>query len=168
MTKSISALFLLAFALGLMPGGVNAQQPQGAAPAAALPDTNGSTSTGGVAPLAAVGASPSTACLQLHLGATVFNFNLNINADVYPYAITGGSITGSICQAPWTVTGGSLSNNLAIQGQHAPVTGCSTTISVMGTFDNPSSWIGTYGFNGSSTMFSHHTLFLGYNRPSCP
>jgi hypothetical protein len=153
-----------------MPSGANAQQPQGAAPAASfggVPDTNGSSHAGGVAPLAAT-LSPSTACLQLHLGATVFNFNLSINADAYPYAITGGSITGSICNAPWTVTGGSLSNNLVIQGQRTPVSGCSTTVTVVGNFNNPSSWIGTYGFNGSSTMFNHHTLFLGYNRPSCP
>ena len=27
----------------------------------------------------------------------------------------------------------------------------------------PSSYIGTYGFDGSSRMFDHHTLFLGYD-----
>ena len=112
--------------------------------------------------------SPATACLQLHLGSTVFNFNMAINADVYPYPITGGSITGSICQAPWTVTGGSLGNGLVIHGQRTPVSGCATTIAVVGNYNNPSSYIGTYGFDGSSTMFDHRTLFLGYDRPSCP
>jgi hypothetical protein len=106
--------------------------------------------------------------LQLHLGSTVFNFNVNINPDVYPYVIIGGTITGSICQAPWSVNAGSLSNSLTIHGQRPPVSGCASSISVVGNFDNPSSYIGTYGFNGSSTMFSHHTLFLGYDRPSCP
>ena len=78
--------------------------------------------------------SPATACLQLHLGSTVFNFNMTINADVYPYPITGGTITGSICQAPWTVTGGSLGNGLVIHGQRTPVSGCATTIAVVGNF----------------------------------
>ena len=100
--------------------------------------------------------SPATACLQLHLGSTVFNFNMTINADVYPYPITGGSITGSICQAPWTVTGGSLGNGLVIHGQRTPVSGCATTIAVVGNYNNPSSYLGTYGFDGSSTMFDHH------------
>jgi hypothetical protein len=156
-----SRVFLLSCAFGLAASaGANAQQP---------PDSNGRVGPEAAAPtFAAPAVSPAKACLQLHLGSTVFNFNVNINADVYPYPITGGTITGSICQAPWTVTGGSLGNSLTIHGQRAPVTACSTSISVVGNFDNPSSYIGTYGFNGSSTMFSHHTLFLGYDRPSCP
>ena len=56
-----------------------------------------------------------------------------------------------------------------MHGQKSPpVAGCATTITVVGNFDNPSSYIGTYGFNGSSTSFNHHTLFLGYDRPTCP
>jgi hypothetical protein len=140
-------------------GGANAQQPA---------DTNGSIGGSGVAPLALPAAPATKACLQLHLGGTVFDFNVTINPDVYPYTITGGTITGSICSPPWTVTGGSLGTALRINGQRAPVAGCSTTIAVVGNFDNPSSYIGTYGFNGSSTSFNHHTLFLGYDRPTCP
>jgi hypothetical protein len=160
MTKAVSTLLLLgAFGLAA-PGIANAQQ--GA-------DTNGRVGGGPEAAAAlATSVSPATACLQLHLGSTVFNFNVNINADVYPYAITGGTITGSICQAPWSVTGGSLGNALTITGQRTPVAGCANTVHVVGNFNNPSSYIGTYGFNGSSNQFDHHTLFLGYDRPSCP
>lgn len=159
MTRIKSTLLLLGLALALAaPGAVSAQQ---------RPDSNGRVGAEAAAPLA-TSASPATACLQLHLGSTVFNFNVNINADVYPYPITGGTITGSICQAPWTVTGGSLGNALTIKGQRTPVSGCATSISVVGNFNNPSSYIGTYGFDGSSTMFDHHTLFLGYDRPACP
>ncbi len=158
MTK-ITSVLLLAAALGLAaPSAVSAQQG---------PDSSGRVGAERAAPIALT-ISPATACLQLHLGSTVFNFNMTINADVYPYAITGGSITGSICQAPWTVTGGSLGNNLVINGQRTPVSGWATTIAVVGNYNNPSSYIGTYGFDGSSTMFDHHTLFLGYDRPSCP
>jgi hypothetical protein len=131
-------------------------------------DTNGGLGGTGAAPLAAAPPAPTRACLQLHIDSTIFNFNVTINPNVYPYAITGGTITGSICQAPWTVTGGSLSNSLRVNGQHPPSPNCSTTIAVVGNFENPSSYIGTYGFNGSSTQFNHHTLFLGYDRPSCP
>jgi hypothetical protein len=159
MTKTASAV-LLACTLGLAAAsGANAQ---------GLPDINGAMGTG-VAPLAVAPAPVSRACLQLNLGAAIFNFNVTINPDVYPYTITGGTITGSICGAPWAVTGGSLSNSLIMHGQKSPpVAGCATTITVVGNFDNPSSYIGTYGFNGSSTSFNHHTLFLGYDRPTCP
>lgn len=118
---------------------------------------------------AAPAGSPAKACLQLHLGATVFNFALDINADTYPYPITGGTITGGICGAPWHVTGGSLGNALTINGAiNTPVPNCSSTIAVVGNANVPSGYAGTYGFNGSSTMFSHHTLFLGYQKATCP
>ncbi len=160
MAKIISQVLLLSCALGVAaPVAVNAQQ---------RPDANGQVGAEATHTFATT-TSPATACLQLHLGSTVFNFNVSINADVYPYPITGGTITGSICQAPsWKVTGGTLGNALTIQGSRPSGNSCSTSISVIGNFNNPSSYIGTYGFNGSSTMFDHHTLFLGYNRPTCP
>jgi hypothetical protein len=161
MAKTTSRFLLLLCALGLTaPVGANAQQ---------LPDSSGRVGNEAAPPIFVLpGTPPTTACLQLHLGSTVFNFNVNINPDVYPYPITGGTITGSICQAPWSVTAGSLGSALTIHGQRTPVPGCASSISVIGNFDNPSSYVGTYGFNGSSTEFNHHTLFLGYNRPSCP
>jgi len=113
--------------------------------------------------------SPATACLQLHLGGTVFNFNLNIDADTYPYHVTGGAITGGICGAPWHVTGGTLGSSLTINGAiNTPHSGCANTISVVGNANTPSGYAGTYGFDGSSTMFSHHTLFLGFQKSTCP
>ena len=138
------------------------------APVTALPDIYGNVGAPqSGAPL--TGPTPTTACLQLHAGAAVFNVNVTINPDVFPYTVTGGSISGNICGAPWTVTGGTLGATLSINGQrNPPVTGCATTISVQGGFANPTSYIGTYGFNGSSTMFNHHTLFLDFGRSSCP
>src|SRR3954469_7661789 len=47
------------------------------------------------------------ACVELHNGGAVFDFDLTINPDVYPFPITGGTIKGSICDSPnWQVTGG--------------------------------------------------------------
>ena len=148
------------------------QQAQQAIPAqlAVQPDAHGNiVAPGAAAPSIAALPVATTACLQLHLGAVVFNFNVTLNPNAYPFPITGGTITGSICGAPWTVTGGSLGTALHINGHKSPpVSGCASTISVVGNFNAPDAYIGTYGFSGSSTMFSHHTLFLGYNRPTCP
>ena len=134
-------------------------------------DPHGFLVAPGAAPLAVapLAAAPTTACLQLHLGATVFNFRVSLNPDAYPYPITGGTITGSICGAPWVVTGGSLGSALQINGQKSPpVSGCAQKISVVGNFAPPAGYNGTYGFDGSSTQFTHHTLFLGYDKPTCP
>jgi hypothetical protein len=136
------------------------------APIGVLPDANGNL--GAVGPRAAVPITPSTACLQLYNDTAVFNFNVTLDPDVYPYTITGGTITGSICGAPWTVTGGSLGKSLSIKGKRAPIPSCASTMSVTGNFDVPDSYIGTYSFDGLSTAFSHHTLFLGYQRANCP
>jgi hypothetical protein len=157
------------------PAQVTPAQPAPAAPAAPIAaaqvDSHGNVvAPGAAAPLVAILPPTTHACLQLHLGGVVFNFNVTINPNAYPYPITGGTITGSICGAPWQVTGGSLGNSLQISGHKSPpVAGCASTINVVGNYNPPGGYIGTYGFNGSSTMFSHHTLFLGFNRvPTCP
>jgi hypothetical protein len=139
-----------------------AQQPT----LSGLPDINGNL--GAVGPRPTIPITPSTACLQLYNDTAVFNFQLTLDPDIYPYIITGGTITGSICGAPWTVTGGSLGKSLSIKGKRAPIPSCTSTISVTGNFDIPDSYIGTYGFDGLSNAFNQHTLFLGYGRPNCP
>jgi hypothetical protein len=106
------------------------------------------------------------ACVELHNGGAVFDFDLTINPDVYPFPITGGTIKGSICDSPnWQVTGGSLGGTLAINGKHTGSGSCASTIAVKGTSQQPPSWTGTYTFDGSAT-FNQHTLFLGYM--ACP
>jgi len=119
--------------------------------------------------------SPSKVCLQLHLGAAVFNFNLNFDADIYPYPITGGAITGSICSGAWHVTGGFMGTTLEINGQINTLnSNCMSFIKVVGASAvNLPSYVGSYGFSQTSTnvpsnMFTHHTLFLGIERPTCP
>ena len=137
------------------------------APVNGLPDIYGNVGAPqSAAPL--IAPPPTTACLQLHAGTAVFNLHVTINPDVFPYTITGGSISGNICGAPWAITGGTLGATLSINGQrNPPVSGCASTISVQGGFANPTSYVGTYGFNGSNTMFNHHTLFLDFTRSTC-
>jgi hypothetical protein len=138
------------------------------APVNGLPDIYGNVGAlQSAAPLTTQ--PPTTACLQLHAGTAVFNLNVTINPDVFPYTVTGGSITGNICGAPWAITGGTLGASLSVNGQrNPPASGCASTISIAGGFANPTSYIGTYGFNGSNTMFNHRTLFLGFERSTCP
>lgn len=115
----------------------------------------------------AVGA---TACFQLHNGAGVtWYIDAKINVNAYPFVITGGLIKGTICNSPnWALTGGSVGAALTINGMHTGIGPCAATTTIVGNYGPPSAYTGTYGFNGLSTPFRHRTLFLGYNRPTCP
>jgi len=108
------------------------------------------------------------ACLQLYNGPGVlWNIDVTFDPNVYPYHLTGGSIKGTICGSPnVTVTGGTLGSSLKVTATLP--SGCATPVNIVGTANVPNGYAGTYGFFGSSTGFSHHTLFLGFNRTSCP
>jgi len=162
-------------AAGILSVGLAASGPAAAQPAkvAARVDASGRVMAPGekmvVAPRAAAAAAASKVCLQLHNGSAIFNLNLTINPDVYPHTITGGTITGTICSGNWHATGGSIGSSLSLTGAiNAPNPSCASTIGVKGTFASPADYNGTYGFNGSSAGFNHHTLMLGYDRPTCP
>jgi hypothetical protein len=178
----LSGLAGLSLGVSLPAGMAQAQQPApppvaaqpaapAQAPAAGQPDAAGNIAAPGAAPLAALPPPPPVhACLQLHNGAAIFNFNVVINPNVTGFPITSGKITGSLCGASqWNVTGGHLGPNLAITAaQQPPSAGCAHQLTVAGTYASPSSYTGTYGFPG--TGFQQHTLFLGYRaaNASCP
>ncbi|HEY0378252.1 MAG TPA: hypothetical protein VGC87_15145 [Pyrinomonadaceae bacterium] len=135
-------------------------------------DARGGAATTKQAALAAVpGAAPQTrrAYFELHYagGGTIFEIEVHFNPTTYPFQITGGTIKGSICGSPtWVVTGGSIGPTLQINGSNVcPKPSCASSITVVGKCQCTPSYIGTYGFNGSSTMFQHSTLFLGYDLP---
>jgi hypothetical protein len=112
----------------------------------------------------------ATACFQLnHESETIFYINVILSLDSYPYNITGGSISGIICDSPnWMVTGDLVGPKLLINGTHTgPNPGCADTISILGRFSPPAGYAGTYGFNGSKDDFTQTTLFLGFDR-ACP
>jgi hypothetical protein len=152
------------------PAAPQAQPTPAQAPAAGQPDAQGNIAGPGAAPLAALPPPPPVhACLQLHNGASIFNFNVVINPNVTGFPITSGKITGTLCQAgQWNVTGGHLGPNLAITATRASGNSCATQLTVAGNFASPSSYTGTYGFPG--TGFQQHTLFLGYRaaNATCP
>lgn len=128
------------------------------------------------------GVRPATACLELHGvgqgGSVVFQIQVIVNPNTYPFLILGGTVGGDICNAVsthWVVTGGSFGPNLVIEAKRLPLvnapssiasvvggSSCATSIIVFGHFQAPDSYAGTYGFDGSNSDFSHTTLFKGW------
>ena len=166
----LSGLAGLCLGVSLPAGMAQAQQPAppvaaqpapAAAPAAGQPDESGNVAAPGAAPLAALPPpAPVHACLQLHNGGAIFNFNVVINPNVTGFPITSGKITGNLCGASqWNVTGGHLGPSLVITAtQQPPNPSCAHQLTVAGTFANPSSYTGTYGFPG--TGFQQHPAYL--------
>jgi hypothetical protein len=103
----------------------------------------------------------ASACLTLYNGPTVkWQISVTFNPNTYPFFITGGSIKGTICGSPkGVVTGGTMGPNLLIHGNLDGGGGCAATVTIVGHYQDPSSYSGTYGFDGSSTEFSHTTLY---------
>ena len=134
------------------------------------PNPNGEVGTAAAEKAAAPAAAAATAhaCLQLYNGNSVlWNIDAIINPNVWPYPITGGTIKGTICGSPSvTITGGTLGSSLSITG-NLP-SGCANPVKIVGSSTVPVGYQGTYGFFGSSTGFQHHTLFIGYNKSTCP
>jgi hypothetical protein len=129
--------------------------------------------------------STATACLELHGtghgGSVIFDILLIVNPHTYPFQILEGTISRDICNAPftqWVVTGGSFGPSLFIDARRIPFelepaaigpindNNCAKTMRIIGSFQVPNSYMGTYGTEGSSTDFSHTTLFKGWN--TCP
>jgi hypothetical protein len=100
-----------------------------------------------------------TARLQLNNGATTFEMQVQINPNTYPFVVTGGQITSGICGAPWNITGGSIGNQLRLDARRAGQGSCANTITIVGQYQNPPSYRGTYGFDGSSSSFNHTTIY---------
>jgi hypothetical protein len=134
------------------------------------PNANGQVGEAAAKAAAALppAAAAAHACLQLYNGNSVlWSIDAIINPNVYPYPITGGTIKGTICGSPnVTITGGTLGSNLNVMA-NLP-SNCANPVKIIGNATVPVGYQGTYGFFGSSTMFNHHTLFLGYNKTTCP
>ena len=117
----------------------------------------------------AAAAATRRAYFELHSvgGGAIFEIEVFFNPTSYPFVITGGTIKGNICNSPtWVVTGGSIGPSVRIDGSNVcPSPNCASSISIVGKCQCTPSYIGTYGFDGSSTSFKHSTLFLGYDLP---
>jgi hypothetical protein len=115
----------------------------------------------------AAAAPTNKACLELRNSSQTWKIEVNFNPATYPFTITSGTIKGTICQAStWSVTGTSMGGTLKINATRPAGGGCASKVTIVGNFQNPPSYKGTYGFDGASTPFPHTTLFLGYT--ACP
>ncbi|MGP3950549.1 hypothetical protein [Streptomyces sp. 7N604] len=110
-----------------------------------------------------LGASPeavSAECaLTLHNGAVTFALKVRYNPNSYPHVVTGGEITSGICGAPWNITGGFLGEQIRIDAKRAGQGSCANTITIVGEFQNPPAYRGTYGFDGAASSFMHTTRY---------
>jgi hypothetical protein len=136
-----------------------AREPLALAPSAQQFNAQGEQVQGGAA---AAATATAHACLEFYNSPTnTWKIDVTFNPLSYPYVITGGTIKGTICGSPnWVVTGGSMGGSLLVNanrtGAPAP---CANTVTIVGTFRNPSSYAGTYGFDGQSTSFTHTSLY---------
>ena len=113
-------------------------------------------------------ATSGTACFQLNNGAVTWFVNATIDLNAYPYAVTGGTISGTICDSPnWVLTGGSVGSSITINGRHTGAGSCVATVTIVAPFGAPAGYTGNYGFDGATPTIPHRSLFLGFNR-SCP
>lgn len=59
----------------------------------------------------------------------------------------------------WDITGGSIGDQLRLDAERAGQGSRASTITVVGQFQNPPSYRGTYGFEGSPSSVNHTTLY---------
>jgi hypothetical protein len=97
--------------------------------------------------------------LELHNGAVTFGIEVKYNPNTYPHVVTGGQITSGICGAPWDVTGGVIGEQIRLDAKRAGQGGCASTITIVGEYQNPPAYRGTYGFDGASSSFKHTTRY---------
>ncbi len=101
-----------------------------------------------------------TANLELNNGNVTFAMQVQYNPNTYPFVITGGTISSGICGAPWDITSGYLGDTMRLDATRKGSGSCADTITVVGEYQNPPSYRGTYGFNGATSPFKHTTRYL--------
>ncbi|MEC4020070.1 hypothetical protein [Streptomyces sp. H27-D2] len=97
--------------------------------------------------------------LELHNGAVTFGIEVKYDPNTYPHVVTGGKITSGICGAPWDITGGSIGEQIRLDAKRSGQGSCANSITIVGEYQNPPAYRGTYGFNGASSSFKHTTRY---------
>ncbi|MEU6066378.1 hypothetical protein ABZ864_18340 [Streptomyces sp. NPDC047082] len=101
----------------------------------------------------------TSARLELHNGAVTFAMEVTYDPNSHPYVVLGGRITSGICGAPWDITGGFIGDTIRLDAKRAGQGSCADTITIVGEYQNPPAYRGTYGFNGSTSSFRHTTVY---------
>ncbi|TMR15006.1 hypothetical protein ETD86_27795 [Nonomuraea turkmeniaca] len=113
--------------------------------------------------VAAQKAATINAYVELRNGSAIFVIDLEIDPNTYPFQVVSGTIKSGICGAPWAVTGGQLGDQLLLNATRKGQGSCASTITVVGEQQDPLSWRGTYGFDGTASSFRHTTIFHAWS-----
>ncbi|EPH42785.1 hypothetical protein ABT390_37480 [Streptomyces aurantiacus] len=97
--------------------------------------------------------------LTLHNGQVTFGIEVKYNPNTYPHVVTGGQITSGICGAPWDITGGFIGETIRLDAKRAGQGTCADKITIVGEYQNPPAYRGTYGFDGATSSFKHTTRY---------
>ncbi|GIH74714.1 hypothetical protein [Planobispora longispora] len=124
-----------------------------------LYDASGSQVESFADSVAAPKAATMNAYVELRNGMVSFIIDLEVDPNTYPFQIVGGTIKSGICGAPWNVTGGRFGNDLYLEAVRKGQGSCAGSIIIVGERQDPDSWRGTYGFDGTSASFRHTTIF---------
>ncbi|SDK87489.1 hypothetical protein [Streptomyces indicus] len=104
-------------------------------------------------------AATTTCKLTLHNGQITFALEVLYNPNTYPHVVTGGQITSGICGAPWDITSGFIGESLRLDAKRAGQGSCASTLTIVGEYQNPPAFRGTYGFDGATSSFKHTTRY---------
>jgi len=101
----------------------------------------------------------TSAKLELHNGTVTFAIEVKYNPNTYPHVVTGGQITSGISGAPWDITGGFVGETIRLDAKRSGQGSHANTMTLVGEFQNPPAYRGTYGFNGATSSFKHTTRY---------
>ncbi|MEW2086833.1 hypothetical protein [Streptomyces sp. NPDC005283] len=101
----------------------------------------------------------TSAKLELQGGRITFAVEVTYNPNRYRHMVTGGRITSGIRGAPWDITGGTIGDQLRLDAKRAGQDSCTGTITIVGEYQNPPAYRGTYGFEGATSSFKHTTRY---------
>ncbi|MER5950988.1 hypothetical protein ABT127_33630 [Streptomyces sp. NPDC001904] len=98
--------------------------------------------------------------LELNNGPVTFTITAKINPNTHPYVVTGGRITSGTGGATWDITGGFIGDSIRLDAKRAGQGSSANTITIVGEYQNPPAYRGTYGFDGATSSFKHTTRYL--------
>ncbi|MEV6511448.1 hypothetical protein [Streptomyces sp. NPDC051642] len=101
----------------------------------------------------------ASARLELHNGSMTFAIEVKYNPGTYPHVVTGGRITSGISGAPWDITGGFMGETIRLDAKRTGQGSHAHAMTLVGEFQNPPAYRGTYGFDGDSSSFRHTTSY---------
>jgi len=115
------------------------------------------------------GAGGLTVCFNMVEAGIDWNWELEVVTGGGMATVTGGNISGTICDSPnWSVTGGNINpTSIDLSGVYDGVESCADNVDLIGDRNGGGfTWTGTYGFFGANDSFPQSISFVGVG--ACP